>query len=51
MSYHPEVVLSCVHLYSMIGNRKKSKDFDQLFVRLIRDSAGEARLDSGEALD
>lgn len=51
MSFSPEVVLSCIHLYSMLGDRKKSLYYDKLFVHLMRRSIGTSQLDIRDALE
>jgi len=50
MPLDPEVVLSCVHLYSMIGERKKSQFYDRLFVHMMKNSIKNSPLDSRSSL-
>ena len=50
MVLNPEVVLNCVHFYSMIGDRKKSKFYDRLFVHMMKQSIRKSSLDSRSAL-
>ncbi|HUU27475.1 MAG TPA: hypothetical protein VM123_06655 [archaeon] len=51
MTLSPEVVLSCVHLYSMIGDRKKSLYYDKLFVHMMKHSIETSQLDNRDALE
>ena len=51
MPMDPEVALACVHLYSLIGDRRKSRFYDRLFVHLLRRSINSAALDSRDNLE
>lgn len=51
MPLDPEVLLSCVHFYSMIGERKKSRFYDRLFVHMMKRSIRNSRLDSQSTLE
>ena len=50
MTLDPEVVLRCVHLYSMIGEKKKSRFYDRLFVHMMKNSIKNSPLDSRSSL-
>ncbi|HLA38674.1 MAG TPA: hypothetical protein VJ417_01685 [Candidatus Glassbacteria bacterium] len=50
MPLDPEVILSCVHLYSMIGDNVKSRYYDRLFVHQMKRSLAESLLDRHENL-
>ncbi|OGG01144.1 MAG: hypothetical protein A3F83_11980 [Candidatus Glassbacteria bacterium RIFCSPLOWO2_12_FULL_58_11] len=51
MPMDPEVALTCVHLYSLLGDRRKSRFYDRLFVHLLRRSISSAPLDSRDNLE
>jgi len=51
MPFEPEVVLACVHLYSLIGEQKKSRYYDRVFVHMMRRSIETSQLDSRNALE
>jgi hypothetical protein len=51
MPLAPDVVLTCVHLYSMLGDRKKSLYYDKLFVHMMKRSMNPSTLDSLDALE
>ena len=38
MSMEPDVLLACVHLYSEVGDTRKSRYYDRLFVHMLRRS-------------
>jgi len=38
MSLEPDVLLACVHLYSEIGDDRKSRYYDRLFIHVLRRS-------------
>lgn len=46
MSSNPEVLLSCVHLFSLLGERTKSRECDRKFVERMRNSLEAGQLDS-----
>ncbi len=46
MSSNPEVLLSCVHLFSLLGDRTKSREYDRQFVERMRNSLESGQLDS-----
>ena len=46
MSSNPEVLLSCVHLFSLLGERTKSRECDRQFVERMRKSLEAPQLDS-----
>lgn len=46
MSSNPEVMLSCVHLFSLLGERSRSRHYDRLFVEKMRESLDPGRVDS-----
>lgn len=50
MPLDPEVILSCVHLYSMIGDNARSRYYDRLFVHQLKRSLAESPLDRHESL-
>ncbi|MFH1068646.1 MAG: hypothetical protein V1794_03395 [Candidatus Glassbacteria bacterium] len=50
MPMDPEVVLYCVHLYSMIGDTAKSRYYDRLFVHQMKRSLADSPLDRRETL-
>lgn len=43
-------LLACVHLYSALGDRKKSRYYDKLFVHLMKRSVDGSFLDSRQPL-
>ena len=46
MSFDADFLLACVHLYSALGERRKSRYFDKLFVHMMKRSMDGRRLDS-----
>jgi len=46
MSSNPEILLSCVHLFSLLGDRTKSREYDRKFVERMRSSLENGQLDS-----
>lgn len=46
MSSSPEVLLSCVHLFSLLGERTRSRECDRQFVERMRKSIDNSPLDS-----
>lgn len=46
MSSNPEVLLSCVHLFSLLGERTRSRECDRMFVERMRKSIDKRPLDS-----
>ena len=50
MPLAPEVVLTCVHLYSMLGETRKSRFYDRLFVHMMKRSIGSPSLDNRKNL-
>lgn len=38
MSMEPDVLLAFVHLYSQVGDKRKSRYYDRLFVHMMRRS-------------
>ena len=46
MSSNPEILLSCVHLFSLLGERTKSRECDRQFVERMRKSMEDSSLDS-----
>lgn len=46
MSSSPEVLLSCVHLYSLLGERTRSRECDRQFVERMRNSLETSQLDN-----
>jgi len=46
MSSNPEILLSCVHLFSLLGERTRSRECDRKFVERMRKSMEDSPLDS-----
>ena len=46
MSSNPEILLSCVHLFSLLGERTRSRECDRQFVERMRKSMEDSPLDS-----
>jgi hypothetical protein len=51
MSHDADFVLACVHLYSALGEREKSRYYDKLFVHMMKRSLGSSLLDSRKPLE
>ena len=51
MCYDANVLLACVHLYSAVGDRKKSRYYDKLFVHMMKRSIDRSFLDSRQSLE
>ena len=51
MCYDANVLLACVHLYSAVGDRKKSRYYDKLFVHMMKQSINRSFLDSRQPLE
>ncbi len=51
MCYDANVLLACVHLYSAIEDRKKSRYYDKLFVHMMKRSIDGSFLDSRRRLE